>query len=251
MSTRKVFEFKSSTQNADQTDNGETTASDRELSSKGAQYTFTSSDLAPIAGLDAAVKRLSDLIIGVSALILLSPLLALLAIMIKLDSSGPALFCQQRRGRNLEVINVYKFRTMYQDCGVPEPTADTFVQTQKNDPRVTRVGATLRRTSLDELPQLLNVLRGSMSLVGPRPHPIPLDEQYSLVVPSLNSRYVVKPGITGWAQINGYRGETAHVADMLGRIEHDRHYICNWTPWLDIKIIVTTAFKGWTHDNAY
>ena len=127
----------------------------------------------------------------------------------------------------------------------------TVKQAEKNDPRITRIGAIMRKTSLDELPQLFNVVQGSMSLVGPRPHPIPLDEKFKQVIPALNSRYAVKPGITGWAQINGFRGETTRIDDMVGRIEHDRHYIKNWTLWLDLKIIVKTAFKGWTHTNAY
>ena len=135
---------------------------------------------------------------------------------------------------------------MYQD-----QSAAAFKQAEKDDPRVTRIGAFLRKTSLDELPQLFNVIQGSMSLVGPRPHPIPLDEKFKQVIPALNSRYAVKPGITGWAQINGFRGETARVDDMVARIEHDRHYIKHWTLWMDIKIIAMTAVKGWTHNNAY
>jgi len=202
--------------------------------------------ITPIVGLDAAFKRLMDFAIGGTALLLLLPFLALLSILIKLDSTGPALFCQQRRGRNREIIKVYKFRTMYQD-----QSAAAFKQAEKNDPRITRIGAIMRKTSLDELPQLFNVVQGSMSLVGPRPHPIPLDEKFKQVIPALNSRYAVKPGITGWAQINGFRGETTRIDDMVGRIEHDRHYIKNWTLWLDLKIIVKTAFKGWTHTNAY
>lgn len=211
--------------------------------------TFVNSDptpITPIVGFDAAFKRLCDFVIGGTALIVLMPFLALLSILIKLDSTGPALFCQQRRGRNREIIKVYKFRTMYQDYGT-----GVFKQAEKNDPRVTRIGAILRKTSLDELPQLFNVVQGSMSLVGPRPHPPPLDEKYKHVIPALNSRYAVKPGITGWAQVNGFRGETTRVEDMVARIEHDRHYIKNWTLWLDIKILAVTAIKGWTHKNAY
>lgn len=205
----------------------------------------------PILGLNAALKRLCDLIIGGIALIVLAPFLVLLSIIIKLDSTGPALFYQQRQGRNRELIKVYKFRTMYQDFSTPSPTATSFKQTQKNDPRVTRIGAFLRKTSLDELPQLFNVVQGSMSMVGPRPHPAPLDEQYKHVIPTIDSRYAVKPGLTGWAQVNGFRGETKRIEDMVARVEHDRHYIKNWTLWLDIKIIAITAIKGWTHGNAY
>lgn len=201
--------------------------------------------LHPLSGPAAAIKRLEDFLLASAGLVLIAPLLALISIAIKLDSTGPALFCQSRRGRNREIIKVYKFRTMYQS-GSAE-----FRQACKDDPRITRVGAFLRRTSLDELPQLFNVVQGSMSLVGPRPHPLKLDEDFKYVIPALNSRYCVKPGITGWAQINGFRGETRKVADMLGRIEHDRYYIRHWSPVLDARILVKTVFKGWTHENAY
>ncbi len=215
-------------------------------------YASNSSDSkTPIAGIDAALKRLFDFVVGGIALIVLMPFMILLSILIKLDSTGPALFYQQRQGRNGETINVYKFRTMYQNFSTPVPTKESFKQTQKDDRRITRIGAILRKTSLDELPQLFNVLQGSMSLVGPRPHPAPLDEQYAHIIPTLRSRYTVKPGLTGWAQINGFRGETTRIEDMVGRVEHDRHYIKNWTLWLDFKIIAITAIKGWTHRNAY
>lgn len=201
--------------------------------------------LRPLSGLGAVLKRIEDFVLASVALVLAFPLLAAIAVIIKLDSTGPALFCQARSGRNREVIKVYKFRTMYQS-GSTE-----FRQASRNDPRVTRVGAFLRRTSLDELPQLLNVLQGTMSLVGPRPHPLQLDEDFKYVIPALNSRYCVKPGITGWAQVNGFRGETSRLSDMVGRIEHDRHYIRHWSLWLDIKILAVTVLKGWTHKNAY
>lgn len=201
--------------------------------------------LEPIAGVGAALKRLEDFVFGSIALLILFPLMAIISIAIKLDSTGPALFCQARSGRNKSIIKVYKFRTMYQD-GAAE-----FKQAQKDDPRITRIGAFLRRTSLDELPQLFNVIQGTMSLVGPRPHPLKLDEDFKYVIPALSSRYSVKPGITGWAQINGFRGETRLVSDMVSRIEHDRHYVKNWSIFLDIKILVLTVFKGWTHKNAY
>lgn len=204
-----------------------------------------STRLRPIAGFRAVMKRLEDFILGSVALLLLSPLMMLVSIIIKWDSTGPALFCQARNGRNGEIIKVYKFRTMYQT--VPAE----FKQAQRNDPRITRVGAFLRKTSLDELPQLFNVIQGSMSMVGPRPHPLKLDEDFQYVIPSLHSRYTVKPGITGWAQINGFRGETRRVGDMVSRIEHDRHYVKNWSLFLDLKILVLTVFKGWVHENAY
>ena len=204
-----------------------------------------SSALKPIAGINAAVKRLEDFVFGSIALVILFPLMALISIIIKLDSTGPALFCQSRTGRNGEIIKVYKFRSMYQNA----PKA--FKQAERDDPRITRVGAFLRKTSLDELPQLFNVIQGSMSLVGPRPHPIKLDEDFQYVIPALKSRYCVKPGITGWAQINGFRGETRRIADMASRIEHDRFYVQNWSIFLDIRILTLTAFKGWVHKNAY
>lgn len=216
--------------------------------------TFETNDdspVTPIVGFGAACKRLCDLTIGGIAFILLLPLFALLAILIKLDSTGPALFYQQRLGRNRELIKVYKFRTMYQNYSTPSPTATSFIQTQKDDPRVTRLGAFMRKTSLDELPQLFNVITGSMSLVGPRPHPAPLDEQYKHIIPALESRYAVKPGLAGWATVNGLRGETARVEDMVARVEHDVYYIKNWSLWLDIKIIAISAIKGWVHRNAY
>lgn len=203
------------------------------------------STLKPILGLSGALKRAEDFFLGSIALVLLFPLMALISVIIKLDSTGPALFCQARNGRNGELIKVYKFRTMYQN-GSAE-----FKQAQRNDPRVTRVGAFLRKTSLDELPQLFNVVQGSMSMVGPRPHPIKLDQDFQYVIPSLHSRYCVKPGITGWAQINGFRGETRKISDMVGRIEHDRFYVKNWSLLLDLKILFMTVFKGWTHENAY
>ena len=203
------------------------------------------SALRPIAGFAAVLKRLEDFVFASIALMILSPLMALISIAIKFDSTGPALFCQARSGRNREIINVYKFRTMYQDG------SGEFRQAKRDDPRVTRIGGFLRRTSLDELPQLINVIQGSMSMVGPRPHPLKLDDDFKYTIPALNTRYAVKPGITGWAQINGFRGETRRISDMVGRIEHDRHYIRHWSLWLDLKILVLTVFKGWTHKNAY
>lgn len=203
------------------------------------------STVKPIRGLGGALKRLEDFILGSIALVILFPLMALISIIIKLDSTGPALFCQARTGRNGEIIKVYKFRSMYQNGPA------VFKQAQRDDPRITRVGAFLRKTSLDELPQLFNVIQGSMSMVGPRPHPLKLDEDFQYVIPSLSSRYCIKPGITGWAQINGFRGETRRISDMVARIEHDRHYIMNWSVLFDLKILLMTVFKGWTHKNAY
>ena len=216
-----------------------------EASPWSAIATSDNATLKPLSGPAAALKRLEDFVLASVGLLLLAPLLVLISIVIKLDSTGPALFCQPRNGRNREVIRVYKFRTMYQSG------SNEFRQASRDDPRITRVGAFLRRTSLDELPQLFNVVQGSMSLVGPRPHPLKLDEDFKYVIPALNSRYCVKPGITGWAQINGFRGETSRVADMLGRIEHDRYYIRNWGLALDVRILLKTVITGWTHENAY
>jgi putative colanic acid biosynthesis UDP-glucose lipid carrier transferase len=202
-------------------------------------------ELKSITGLSAAAKRLEDFIFGSIALVILFPLMVLISVLIKLDSTGPALFCQARNGRNGEIIKVYKFRTMFQNASAE------FKQAERGDSRITRVGNFLRKTSLDELPQLFNVIQGSMSLVGPRPHPLKLDEDFQYVIPSLHSRYCVKPGITGWAQINGFRGETRRVSDMISRIEHDRYYIEHWSLFLDIKVLVLTVLRGWTHKNAY
>ena len=254
MSTLKTAKTKRETRAATGGQPVGSTASSSESALVEDMHTFAYTDPTlhtPIVGLNAAFKRLCDFLIGSIALIVLLPLLILVSILIKLDSTGPALFYQQRRGRHGEKIDVYKFRTMFQDYSTPVPTAKSFIQTQKNDPRVTRIGAFLRKTSLDELPQLFNVVQGSMSLVGPRPHPMPLDEQFRHIIPALYSRYTVKPGLTGWAQVNGYRGETTRVEDMVARVEHDRHYIKNWSLWLDIKILAVTAIKGWTHHNAY
>ena len=201
--------------------------------------------LQPLSGAGAVLKRLEDVVFGLLAFALVFPLMLLISLAVKLDSTGPALFCQARSGRNREIIKVYKFRTMYQS-GSTE-----FRQASRHDPRITRIGGFLRRTSLDELPQLLNVIQGSMSLVGPRPHPLKLDDDFRHVIPALGSRYCVKPGITGWAQINGFRGETRRIEDMAARIEHDRWYIRRWSLWLDVRILSLTVFKGWTHKNAY
>jgi len=218
---------------------------DTELGNWRSLVRVEDSTLRPIAGFGAALKRLEDFVFASVALVVLFPLMAVISVVIKLDSTGPALFCQARNGRNREIISVYKFRTMHQHG------SSEFRQAERDDPRVTRIGAFLRRTSLDELPQLFNVLQGSMSMVGPRPHPLKLDDDFKYTIPALASRYAVKPGITGWAQINGYRGETRRISDMVGRIEHDRHYIRNWSLWFDLKILVITVFKGWTHKNAY
>jgi Undecaprenyl-phosphate glucose phosphotransferase len=202
---------------------------------------------APLTGWSGLIKSIEDKIVAGMALLLLSPLMLGTALAIRIDSPGPVLFRQKRYGFNNEVIVVYKFRSMHHnrppELGVPQAT--------KHDPRVTRVGRILRRTSLDELPQLLNVLKGDMSLIGPRPHAVEHNEQYAKLIGGYHGRHKVKPGITGWAQVNGFRGETDTVDKMRARVEHDIHYIENWSVWLDVKILVMTAFIGWTSKNAY
>ena len=177
---------------------------------------------------------------------LLSPLLLLTAIAIKLDSSGPVLFRQMRQGFNNEAIEVFKFRTMFH-C----PEGAAFRQATLNDERVTRIGRILRATNIDELPQLLNVLIGNMSIVGPRPHVIEHNEMYVESIKLMSRRHIVKPGITGWAQVNGFRGETNTHEKMLSRVEYDLYYIDNWSFFFDIKILLMTVLYKKAYTNAY
>ncbi|MBK8208926.1 MAG: undecaprenyl-phosphate glucose phosphotransferase [Rhodospirillales bacterium] len=202
---------------------------------------------APLTGWSGLIKKIEDRTVGTSLVVLLSPLLLLIALAIRLDSPGPILFRQKRYGFNNQEIVVYKFRSMHHN----RPREEGVPQATKNDPRVTRVGRILRSTSLDELPQLFNVLQGNMSMVGPRPHAVEHNEQYAQLIGGYHGRHRVKPGITGWAQINGFRGETDTVEKMRGRVEHDVFYIENWSLWFDLKIMMLTAFAGWTHKNAY
>lgn len=194
----------------------------------------------PISGFDQIVKKVEDLVFASVALILLAPLLLLTAIAIKLDSRGPVFFRQEREGFNNRHFRIWKFRSMRIDrC-----EADAIVQATRDDPRVTRVGRFLRRTSIDELPQLFNVMTGEMSLVGPRPHaPSTRAGQrlFSEVVGHYAARHKVKPGITGWAQVHGWRGETDTEEKLLRRLEHDLYYIENWSVGLDIYIMARTA----------
>jgi Undecaprenyl-phosphate glucose phosphotransferase len=205
----------------------------------------------PITDWDVVMKWLFDHIIGSIALICLSPVMLVVAIAIKLESRGPVFFKQKRYGFNNELIEVYKFRSMYVDqC---DPTASKLVQ--KNDPRVTRVGAFIRKTSLDELPQLINVvLKGNLSLVGPRPHAVhakAADRLYDEAVDGYFARHRVKPGITGWAQINGWRGETDTEEKIRQRVEHDLHYIENWSVLLDLEILARTPLALARTEHAY
>lgn len=200
----------------------------------------------PHYGVQNYLKRTFDILFSFFALLLLSPLMACIAAAIKLTSKGPVLFVQDRYGLDGKRIGVYKFRTMK----VLE-NSDTVVQASRNDPRVTALGAILRRTSLDELPQFLNVLLGHMSVVGPRPHAVAHNEQYRSQVSFYMLRHKVKPGITGWAQINGWRGETDTLDKMEKRVEFDLYYIRNWSLWFDIKIIFKTVFKGFSGQHVY
>jgi Undecaprenyl-phosphate glucose phosphotransferase len=204
----------------------------------------------PIADWDYVIKWLFDKLVATAALLALSPVLAATALAIKLDSRGPVFFRQRRYGFNNELIEVFKFRSMYVDqC---DATANRLVT--KEDPRVTRVGRFIRKTSLDELPQLLNVLKGELSLVGPRPHALQAkaaNELYDQVVDGYFARHRVKPGITGWAQIHGWRGETDTREKIEKRVEYDLHYIENWSVLLDIYVLVKTPFALLKAENAY
>lgn len=199
----------------------------------------------PFSGWAGIAKRLEDIFLAGVLLVLLAPLLAAIAVAIKFDSRGPVLFLQPRYGFNNRLIFVCKFRSMRHEPGA------RFHQATTADPRVTRVGRFLRRNSLDELPQLFNVLAGTMSLVGPRPHPVEVNEQFVAVVDGYRGRHRVRPGITGWAQIKGWRGETETLDKMQARIAHDIHYIENWSIWFDLRILILTGLRGWRGPNAY
>jgi exopolysaccharide biosynthesis polyprenyl glycosylphosphotransferase len=199
----------------------------------------------PVREWSYVVKQALDYVGAAVGLVLLFPLMVFAAIAIKLDSQGPVFFQQRRNGFNQRVIKVYKFRTMT----VTED--DKVVQASRGDRRVTRVGRVLRATSIDELPQLINVLKGEMSLVGPRPHAISHNEHYGKYLRRYTHRHAVKPGITGLAQVNGFRGPTEDLELMRKRIECDLEYIENWSLWLDIKIIARTIVAGCIHKNAF
>lgn len=200
----------------------------------------------PFSKVQALIKRSIDFAIAASISLAISPLMILIAIAVKFSSPGPILFKQQRYGLNGEHIVVYKFRSMR----VMED-GQKVTQATQGDPRVTKVGAFLRRTSLDELPQFINVLQGRMSLVGPRPHAVAHNEHYRKLIQGYMLRHKVKPGITGWAQVNGFRGETQTLDKMEKRVEYDIHYLNHWSLWLDIKIILRTALVFFNHQNAY
>jgi Undecaprenyl-phosphate glucose phosphotransferase len=200
----------------------------------------------PLSLFDRALKRAFDIVVASAGLILFAPLFAMVAIAIKIESRGPILFWQKRHGYNNTTIQVAKFRSMYLGCDT-----DCFVQTKRDDSRVTRVGRLLRRTNIDELPQLFNVLTGDMSVVGPRPHATAHNEMFEGRILPFSRRHNIKPGITGWAQVNGHRGETDTLEKMQRRVEHDLYYIDNWSFLLDMKIILLTLFSKRAYINAY
>jgi Undecaprenyl-phosphate glucose phosphotransferase len=204
----------------------------------------------PVSRWGLVAKTVEDFALAALLLLLIGPLMLALAAAIKLDSSGPVFFKQRRYGFNNRLITVWKFRTMYWD----QTDADAELQTRKDDPRVTRVGRFLRRTSLDEIPQLFNVLLGNMSLVGPRPHAVATKaagELFEEVVDEYAARHRVKPGITGWAQVNGWRGETDTIEKIRQRVRYDLHYIDNWSILFDIKILLLTIYVVLQRNNAY
>lgn len=200
----------------------------------------------PMDARDLAVKRMEDVVLSLLFLSIAALPMALIAVVIKLTSRGPVVFKQSRYGIGGEAIEIWKFRSMT----VCEDGA-VVVQATKNDSRLTAVGAFLRRTSLDELPQFINVLKGDMSIVGPRPHAVAHNELYRKEIRGYMLRHLVKPGITGWAQVNGWRGETDTLEKMEMRVKYDLEYIKYWSMWFDLKIIAMTIFKGFFHKNAY
>lgn len=200
----------------------------------------------PFKGVNRLVKRIEDFVLAFFIILAISPILVCIAIAIKVSSKGPVIFKQARYGVNGRKITVWKFRSM--------KVADEVIEVKqaiKNDPRLTLIGGFLRRTSLDELPQFFNVLKGNMSIVGPRPHAVMHNEEYRLLISGYMQRHKVKPGITGWAQVNGYRGETEKLEKMERRIKYDLEYIRNWSVSLDLKIIFFTILKGFINKAAY
>lgn len=200
----------------------------------------------PYVGLNALLKRSSDLVLAAAILVLITPLMLAIAIAIKRSSPGPILFKQRRYGLDGREVVIYKFRSM-----TVQEDGDQIQQATRNDSRVTKLGAFLRATSLDELPQFINVLQGRMSIVGPRPHAVAHNELYRKLINGYMIRHKVRPGITGWAQVNGLRGETATVERMQARIEYDLAYLRNWSLTLDLQIIFKTLFVVLKKENAY
>ncbi|QKJ87782.1 undecaprenyl-phosphate glucose phosphotransferase [Paramixta manurensis] len=200
----------------------------------------------PLDGMNMVLKRLEDIILSTMILIFIAPVLITIACMVKMTSPGPVIFRQVRYGMDGKPIKVWKFRSM----NVME-NGDKVVQATRGDSRLTPIGGFLRRTSLDELPQFFNVLFGDMSIVGPRPHAVAHNEQYRNLIRGYMLRHKVKPGITGWAQVNGWRGETDTLDKMEKRIEYDLEYIRCWSIWLDLRIVFFTLFKGFVSKTAY
>lgn len=199
----------------------------------------------PFDSFDAVVKRIEDVVLSSMILCLIAIPMLFIAVAVKFTSKGPVIFKQRRYGINGEEIMVWKFRSM-STCD----NGEVVVQATKGDARITKVGAFIRRTSLDELPQFINVLQGKMSIVGPRPHAVAHNELYRDQISGYMQRHLVKPGITGWAQVNGWRGETDTLQKMQKRIEFDLYYIKNWSVFLDVRIIFATLLKGFVHENA-
>lgn len=223
--------------------------SDYDTNYLGDKFPIITTRKEPLEEIDARFKkRLFDLVFsGMVAIFVLWWLIPIIALLIKLDSKGPVFFLQNRTGRNNKPFKVIKFRTMK----VLEED-DKFIQAKKGDERITRIGEFLRKTSLDEFPQFINVLKGEMSVVGPRPHPLLLNIQFHEIINKYMVRHFVKPGITGWAQVHGFRGETKDLEDMENRIKYDIYYLENWTAMFDVRIIFMTIinmFRG--EDNAY
>lgn len=200
-----------------------------------------------ITGHARVVKAVEDRVLAVLILVLISPLMVLLTIGVKLSSKGPVLFKQKRHGLGGKEVEVWKFRSMR----VHNESDGVVTQATRNDPRITRLGRFMRKASLDELPQFINVLRGDMSIVGPRPHAVEHDRYYQQLLQDYVQRNHVKPGVTGWAQVNGLRGETETVEKMAKRVEYDLAYVRNWSLLLDIRIIIKTVFVGFFARDAY
>ena len=201
----------------------------------------------PMLGIDHVLKRAEDVLLSLLILLLASPVMLLIALAVKLGSPGPVLYRQRRHGWNGRQIEVWKFRSMHVHR---EPDGEV-IQARRDDPRLTRFGALLRRTSLDELPQFFNVLQGRMSIVGPRPHAVEHNQAYVQLIEHYALRHKVKPGITGWAQVNGWRGETDTIDKMRRRVEHDLYYIEHWSLLFDLRIIALTPVRVFTDRNAY
>jgi Undecaprenyl-phosphate glucose phosphotransferase len=214
--------------------------------SKLGQMTSLQLTRQPLSPFEVFQKRAFDLVVASGVLAALMPLILCVALLIRLDSRGPVFFQQRRYGFNQQPFRIIKFRTM-----TTSEDGDIVVQATRNDGRVTRVGRWLRRWSIDELPQLFNVIKGDMSLVGPRPHALSHNREYEQKISLYARRHNVKPGITGWAQVNGLRGETDTDEKMRRRVEHDLHYIDNWSLWFDVRILLLTIASGRSHRNAH